>query len=604
MKLLIQLFLCCPFLCWSQLRPEILEDKLKEQSGFEKLTTLNELTSHYQDSNERKFRKYARQGYVLAENFEKSNLDFTVEQSAAVVQALNLFGISQYERKNYLDAKGVFQKAQLLSRQSKNAGEAAKAESYLTKIDSLLDGSIKENFFTRKLTDLNIGNMVSNTNNDVGIALELKMARISESKNDTFKTISHYTKAADLLRDKGEFEKAEEIEGKIASYRKTKKLETQLKLLQPIAGPASSTQSVDTIHETQREASTLLNQAAQLEANNDYEAALAYYKQYTALQRRLEQDSLERERQRAIVVLEMDRLKQENEIADLSIATIQLEKEAEIRAKKALFVGLALIAVAAIATLILYISKRKKHHQLTKAFKDLDEAKEALQDAKVRISRLLEQQVSPEIASALIEDAPEKRKQYVAIMFVDIRGFTPIAEKMEPNELIEYQNNIFGFMIEVIQQYRGNINQFMGDGFMATFGAPKSHGDDVKNSFLAGKEIIAQLDQLNKKGIVPYTRVGIGIHAGNVVTGNVGTDSRKQFSVTGNTVIIAARIEQLNKKYSSSMIISQEVFEYLDANDTEEMNLAPYEASIKGRTEPIKILVYNGKALDSSELET
>lgn len=591
-------FLCYSFVGLSQRDPGTLEKQVRSESGFKKLATLNELSNIFKDNNERKFRKYAKQGCVLAENFEDADLSFSTEQSNMIAEAFNHFAISQYDKKHFLDARNIFEKAKTLSEDIGNISEATIAKSYLVKIDSLADGAVKDNLFNRALTDLNLDKLVSNTNSNVGIAFELKMAQTNENKQDTLKAIAHYQKAANLLRDKGEFEKAEEIESKVESLQNTDTFENQLKDLQTASMSDEELKipvAPDSAGASLEEAISVLDQAQQLENNKDYQAALAYYKRYNALRRKLEQDSLERETQRTVVLLEMDRLKQQNEIADLNIAAIQAEKAAEVRAKKALFLGLGAIGVATIIVLMLYITKRKKHNQLTKAYEDLDQAKEDLQEAKGHISKLLEQQVSPEIASALIEEAPEKRKQFVAIMFLDIRGFTPIAEQMEANELIEYQNNIFGFMIEIIQKYQGNINQFMGDGFMATFGAPVSHGDDIKNAFFAGKEIIAQLDLVNAKGIVPTTKVGIGIHAGQVVTGNVGTESRKQFSVTGNTVIIAARIEQLNKKYSSNMIISQEVNAYLDASDTEGMNFQPHETAVKGRSEPVEILVFNGE---------
>ncbi|MDW3192397.1 MAG: adenylate/guanylate cyclase domain-containing protein [Cytophagales bacterium] len=587
------------FSCWGQTDADALEKQVKGKSGFEKLATLNQLSAFFNGNNDRKFRKYAKQGCVLAENFDESKMSLSSEQSNMIAEAFNHFAVSQYDKKHYLDARNIFQKAETLSEDIGNEAVATNAKIYLAKIDSLADDAVKDNIFNRTLTDLNLDRVVSNTNSKVGIAFELKMAQARENKNDTTKAIEHYQEAAKLLRDKGEFDKAEEIDTKIASLQ-TRKPQNQLQ--QPISSFSLTDlelPEVDSINANPEEARSVLDQATLLERNNDYQSALAYYKRYTALQRKLEKDSLAQEAARTEVLLEMDRLKQENEIADLNIAAIQAEKAAEERAKNVLFFGLALIAITAIIVLILYISKRKKHAQLTQAYEDLDQAKEDLQEAKVHISKLLEQQVSPEIASALIEEAPEKRKQFVAIMFLDIRGFTPIAEQMEAKELIEYQNHIFGFMIEIIQKYHGNINQFMGDGFMATFGAPISHGEDVKNAFLAGKEIIAQLEEVNAKGIAPHTKVGIGIHAGQVVTGNVGTETRKQFSVTGNTVIIAARIEQLNKQYGSNMIISQEVNEYLDNSDTKGMNSQNYETHVKGRTEPVEILVFNGEMIVS-----
>lgn len=587
------------FSCWGQVDADALEKRVKGESGFEKLATFNQLSAFFNGNNDRKFRKYAKQGCVLAENFDESKMTLSAEESNMIAEAFNHFAVSQYDKKHYLDARNIFQKAEILSENIGNEAVLANAKIYLAKIDSLADGAVKDNIFNRTLTDLNLDRVVSNTNSTVSIAFELEMAQARENKNDTAKAIEHYKEAAKLLRDKGEFDKAEEIDAKIGSLQRPKSQKISQEQASAISLEDLVIPEVYTIDTKPEEARSVLDQATLLERNNDYQSALAYYKRYTALQRKLEKDSLAQEAARTEVLLEMDRLKQENEIADLNISAIQAEKAAEERAKNVLFFGLALIAITTIIVLILYISKRKKHAQLTQAYEDLDQAKEDLQEAKVHISKLLEQQVSPEIASALIEEAPEKRKQFVAIMFLDIRGFTPIAEQMEAKELIEYQNHIFGFMIEIIQKYHGNINQFMGDGFMATFGAPKSHGKDIKNAFLAGKEIISQLEEVNAKGITPRTKVGIGIHAGSVVTGNVGTETRKQFSVTGNTVIIAARIEQLNKQYGSNMIISEEVNEYLDDSDTEGMNYQDYKTHVKGRTEPVEILVFNGGFVQS-----
>jgi len=179
-------------------------------------------------------------------------------------------------------------------------------------------------------------------------------------------------------------------------------------------------------------------------------------------------------------------------------------------------------------------------------------------------------------------------------MFLDIRGFTPIAEKMIPEELIEYQNNVFGFMIEIIRECHGNINQFMGDGFMATFGAPITHGNDSRNAYLAATRILEEIKIHNDSKQIPFTTLGIGIHAGYDVTGNVGTESRKQFSLTGNTVIIAARVEQLNKRYNTQLIITEDVFKSLEQGDwTGNPKMKP--VMVKGRTEPVKILVYSEK---------
>jgi adenylate cyclase len=145
-------------------------------------------------------------------------------------------------------------------------------------------------------------------------------------------------------------------------------------------------------------------------------------------------------------------------------------------------------------------------------------------------------------------------------------------------------------MIDTIEKYKGNINQIMGDGFMATFGAPKSYGNDCKNAYQAAREILQEVDKKNETGDIPPTQVGIGLHAGDVVTGNVGTDIRKQYSVTGNTVIIASRVEQLNKKYQSKLIITEEVLRNLDADSASIDEREMMEVKVKGRSKPVKII--------------
>ena len=121
---------------------------------------------------------------------------------------------------------------------------------------------------------------------------------------------------------------------------------------------------------------------------------------------------------------------------------------------------------------------------------------------------------------------------------------------------------------------------------MATFGAPKSSGNDCQHAFDAAMEIIKKFNDSSDPDI-KRTKIGIGLHAGNVVTGNVGTDLRKQYSITGNTVILASRIEQLNKEFNSQLIISKEVYDNLEQFNGE---AAFQKVAVKGRKIPIEVL--------------
>jgi len=143
-------------------------------------------------------------------------------------------------------------------------------------------------------------------------------------------------------------------------------------------------------------------------------------------------------------------------------------------------------------------------------------------------------------------------------------------------------------MIDIISKHHGIINQFLGDGFMATFGAPVSSGNDSQNAVSASIEIVSLLNKKCESGEIPKTKVGIGLHSGYIVTGNVGTAERKQYSITGNTVILASRIEQLNKRFNSELLISRDVLENLDQNELKTKNLGA--VNLKGRAEPMEII--------------
>ena len=195
-----------------------------------------------------------------------------------------------------------------------------------------------------------------------------------------------------------------------------------------------------------------------------------------------------------------------------------------------------------------------------------------------RVVSAFGQQVSPQIVDELLKQGPEiaSRRSFVCVMFMDIRDFTPLVEGRSPEEIVALQNEVFGVAVEAVNRHHGVINQFLGDGFMATFGAPISSGNDCGNALAAARELISRVKEL---------KIGIGLHAGDVVTGNVGTAERKQYSVTGNVVILASRIEQLNKQFGSQLLVSREVLERCPG----EQATALGPVHVKGREQPIEI---------------
>ncbi|GIK20599.1 MAG: adenylate/guanylate cyclase domain-containing protein [Ignavibacterium sp.] len=210
------------------------------------------------------------------------------------------------------------------------------------------------------------------------------------------------------------------------------------------------------------------------------------------------------------------------------------------------------------------------------------------QSERNEIQKLFGQQISREIVDELVENHYEvqSRTRFAVIMFIDIRNFSIFAQNKSPEEIIAYQNNVFSFMIEIINKHKGIVNQIMGDGLMAIFGAPIEHKNDCQSAVNASLEIYKELKRRNEKGLLPETVIRIGINAGEVVTGNVGTSERKQYSVTGQPVIIAARLEQINKELNSVILISDEVYKRV-VLENEPINHD--DIAIKGVPNPITV---------------
>ncbi len=211
------------------------------------------------------------------------------------------------------------------------------------------------------------------------------------------------------------------------------------------------------------------------------------------------------------------------------------------------------------------------------------------QEERLRIVSTFGQQVSPAIVDALLKAGPEiaSTRSFVCIMFMDIRNFTPLVEKKSPEEIVAFQNVVFAEAIDSVNRNHGIINQFLGDGFMATFGAPLATGRDCGNALAAARELVAGIRRLSDAGSLPPISIGIGMHAGEAICGNVGSALRKQYSITGNVVILASRIEQLNKTYGSQILVSREVLAAAREEARGTDSLGPVQ--VKGREQPIEI---------------
>ena len=212
-----------------------------------------------------------------------------------------------------------------------------------------------------------------------------------------------------------------------------------------------------------------------------------------------------------------------------------------------------------------------------------------IQGLLARIETLFGQQVSAEVAQALVQDpdSEESRLLDVTVMFMDIREFTRLADAREPRAVATLQNAVFDTLIRIVRRHGGIINQLLGDGLMATFGAPVAREGHAADAVRAGREMVAAITALVDQGTIPPIRVGIGLHSGEVVAGNIGNELRKQYSLAGTTVIVAARMERLNKTYGSQMLISDAVLARLGPDEVGGEDLG--EVPLKGLERPVRI---------------
>ena len=134
---------------------------------------------------------------------------------------------------------------------------------------------------------------------------------------------------------------------------------------------------------------------------------------------------------------------------------------------------------------------------------------------------------------------------------------------------------------------RGIVNKFLGDGFMAVFGAPIADGNPCAAAVDAGLDVLDRVDRLVRAGRIPPTRVGLGLHAGPAIVGNIGSARRKEYTVIGDVVNLASRVEALNKELGSLMLVTEEVWKA--GGSARATPVAREPLRVRGREAPVRI---------------
>ncbi|MEQ8879399.1 MAG: adenylate/guanylate cyclase domain-containing protein [Cyclobacteriaceae bacterium] len=208
---------------------------------------------------------------------------------------------------------------------------------------------------------------------------------------------------------------------------------------------------------------------------------------------------------------------------------------------------------------------------------------------KEEIEGLFSQQISPQLVKVLKEKKDYTARLEAVLVFLDIRDFTEKVQHLSPEEVNEFQNRFFSPIIQIINDNKGLVNQIMGDGLMATFGVPKIDNLHHQYAWKAVESILKFIKQFRKEHKEhQLLDVGIGMHIGEVLVGNIGTDTRKQLSISGKAVIVASRIEQFNKELNSTLLMSGELYHLLAGEIGNYKSKSSYK--LKGIDEEITIV--------------
>jgi len=217
-----------------------------------------------------------------------------------------------------------------------------------------------------------------------------------------------------------------------------------------------------------------------------------------------------------------------------------------------------------------------------------------VEDAEKRkVSRLFGRYVSKDVYDQLLANPAGAElggsRRDMTVLFSDIRGFTSVTEKGDPEALVGQLNEYFSKMVDVVFRHHGTVDKFVGDMVMALFGAPLDDVDHAEHAAEAAVDMVGELGALNERWAAegrPVLDIGIGINSGEMIAGNIGSSAIMSYTVIGDNVNLGSRLESLNKEYRTRIIISDATRSRLKGN----YNFRPLgDVIVKGKTRPVSI---------------
>ena len=217
---------------------------------------------------------------------------------------------------------------------------------------------------------------------------------------------------------------------------------------------------------------------------------------------------------------------------------------------------------------------------------------------ELRIRQIFQKYVPKELIDRFFA-SPESmlvgENRELAVLFSDIRSFTTISENMAPDDLVNSLNRYFSGQVDIIMNRNGIVDKYIGDAIMAFWGAPVNHKDDALQSVIAGLEMIESVKKFNEQQVKlnkPEFHLGIGINYGTVTVGNIGSERKMDYTVIGDMVNLASRMEGLTKVYKVELLISETIYEELNKMEEKPRGIS-YRlldiVAVVGKTKGVKI---------------
>jgi class 3 adenylate cyclase len=242
--------------------------------------------------------------------------------------------------------------------------------------------------------------------------------------------------------------------------------------------------------------------------------------------------------------------------------------------------GVSLALAAALSLIAFYLYRERNILK-----RRVDQSSRELERLQRSFARFAPAVLVERIVDKGMQESGERRE--VTVMFADIRGFTRMSEKLDPAIVVEMLNGYFSRMSGVIREHHGHVTRMMGDGIMSVFGALESnpwHAQDAVEAAIGMRRALAEYNEKLKVRGFPELGFGIGIHCGNVVAGLVGSDELLEFTVMGDVVNVASRIEALTRELDADILVTDDVRSRLNNRF---VTSAMPPARIRGKTDPI-----------------